>query len=239
VNASAAVSVSALSAGYNRLPVVHDVNLQVVPGEVVAIVGPNGAGKSSLLRCLVGQVAIYGGNIEVLDHHVRHGGPEELALLVRSGVAYISEHRSILRELSVGENLSLVMARVSAPQREERWNLAFELFPWLRDRLKQRAGVLSGGQAQMLALARAFVGGAKVVVIDEPSLGLSPLIVEEVAAHIATLARDHGAAVVVADQGNRNIVEIAGRVMVMRSGSFVSEVSAGQFLELESELYGF
>jgi branched-chain amino acid transport system ATP-binding protein len=214
-----------LSAGYGQLAVIRDLDLHVDEGEVVALIGRNGAGKTSTLLALAGELKPMSGEVRWMDKpttapmHVR----------CRSGLGYLTEERSVIMNLSTLDNLRL--ADVS-PER------ACELFPALQPVLKRTAGLLSGGEQQMLALARALCRDPKVLLADELSLGLAPLIVSRLLATLRTAAQDRGLGVLLVEQHVRQALAIADRVYVMDRGTVTlsgpAEDMRGRLDEIEA-----
>ncbi len=193
-----------LAAGYGSTVVVRDLNLTVSPGEVVALLGPNGAGKTTTLMTLAGAQAPLRGEVRV-------DGAATTAPLhrrARAGLGLVTETRSVLMTLTVAQNLAV--AKVSKDR-------ALELFPELREHLNRRVGDLSGGQQQMLALARALAGGPRVLLADELSLGLAPMVVDRLLGAVRAAA-DAGVAVLLVEQHVRKVLAVADRVLVMQRG---------------------
>jgi branched-chain amino acid transport system ATP-binding protein len=223
-----AIEARAVSAGYGKLRAVTDVHLTVPAGGVVALLGPNGAGKSTLLKVIAGLMKPWSGHVSFDGRDVTGA---DAATLARSGVCLVPEGGGFFGELSVGENLSLFRTK------RQGLDSVFEAFPALEERLRQRADTMSGGQKRMLALARALLARPKVLMVDEPSLGLSPLMVAEVFAMIRRLA-DSGLSVLLVEQYVDQAVELADYVWVLRKGRVAlageaSEVAAsGAFHEL-------
>ncbi len=205
-----------LRAGYGRGEVLHGVDLELAAGDLVAVLGPNGAGKSTLLQVLAGHLRPRAGSLEVAEVELA-GAPAEL--LARCGVYLLPEGRAAFPNLTVAENL-----RVSsgAPERTlaPRIDQALELFPRLAERRSQLAGTMSGGEQQMLALARAFVADPRVLLLDEPSLGLAPLVVDEVFEAIARF-RATGTSIVLVEQYVHRALAVADRAIVLSSGAVV------------------
>jgi branched-chain amino acid transport system ATP-binding protein len=206
----------ALSAGYGAMPVVRNIDLEVRPGEVVALLGRNGAGKSTTLLALSGELRPLAGDV-ILDGAPARGGLPERA---QAGLAFIPETRSVFKELTVAENLRL--GRGPATR-------ALELFPELRDHVNRRADLLSGGQQQILALARALAAEPRVLLADELSLGLAPLIVRRVLDAVRSAA-ERGIGVLLVEQHVRQALAIADRAYLLDRGEVALEGSAAEMI---------
>lgn len=212
-----------LRAGYGAINILWDVSLTIDAGRVTTIIGPNGAGKTTLLRAVMGMVPLTAGEI-----HFDHQLLEETRTwdLIERGLVMIPEGRMVFRDMSVEENLLLgafpKARREAALRNLER---GYTLFPKLRERRKQLAGSLSGGEAQMLAMARGLMSEPKVLLIDEPSLGLAPVIVQEIFAIIEALKVD-GKTIVLVEQNTRLAVKAADHVYLMQSGKVVLSQAA-------------
>ena len=207
-----------LVAGYGPIRALDDVSLEVGAGETVAIVGANGAGKTSLLMAISGLVPLRSGQIRYQGRPLAGVSPHEIA---RAGIGHVPEGRRIFPYLTVRENLELgaVARRERAGLRED-IAAACDLFPVLASRMRQLGGTLSGGEQQMLAIARALVGRPRLVLLDEPSLGLAPLMVEKVFAAIASLGA-RGIAVMLVEQNARAGLRLATRAHVLEHGRIV------------------
>jgi ABC-type branched-subunit amino acid transport system ATPase component len=203
-----------LRAGYGRTEVLRGVSLHVDPGEIVAIIGPNGAGKSTVLRAVYGQCEIRGGEIR-LDGAVLTGTPAHR--LVACGVACVPQGRAVFPSLTVAENLDLGVYQEGGRPDGARLEEAFARFPVLRERLGQRAGTLSGGEQQMLALARALLSRPRVLLLDEPSLGLAPRVQDLLFRTIADVNAS-GVTVLMVEQNARRALALAHRAYVLELG---------------------
>ncbi|HYO86924.1 MAG TPA: ABC transporter ATP-binding protein [Dermatophilaceae bacterium] len=217
---SAGLEVEGLAAAYDRLQVLWGVSVKVAPGELVAMVGANGAGKTTVLRSVSGLLRPRAGTVRLGTVDITSMGAERIAGL---GLAHVPENRLVFPTLSVDDNLLLGgytrrKDGFHALRRQE----ALNLFPRLADRLAMAAGALSGGEQQMLALARALMSEPSVIVLDEPSLGLAPKVIGEIMSALSTL-REKGLAVLLVEQNVRAAFKIADRVLVMDRGRVVAE----------------
>jgi branched-chain amino acid transport system ATP-binding protein len=214
-----------LSAGYGKMAVVHEVDLRVEAGEVVALIGPNGAGKTTTLLTLAGELAPMDGEVRFL------GAPTTAPMHARcrNGLGYVTEERSVIMDLSVSDNLKL--AAVSPA-------VAFGYFPALEGIMDRRAGLCSGGEQQMLSLARALGRDPLVLLADELSLGLAPIIVTNLLKAVRAAADERGVGVLLVEQHVRQALNIADRVHVMERGRVVlsgrSEEVVGQLGKIEA-----
>jgi branched-chain amino acid transport system ATP-binding protein len=213
----AMLSVAGLVAGYGKRQVLKGVDLNVAPGEIVAIIGHNGAGKSTLLKAIFGLVSIWQGRVIVDGRVFDSPSPQKL---LKAGVAYVPQGNRVFADLTVRQNLELggitLQSKALVLEGIER---TVSLFPALRFRLKQRAGVLSGGEKQMLALGNALVLSPRILLVDEPSLGLAPQLVGDALAQIQEMSRTLGVTVLIVEQKVRDVLTIAQRVYVLRNGS--------------------
>jgi branched-chain amino acid transport system ATP-binding protein len=221
------LEVDSLRSGYGRTPVLHDVTLQVGAGEIVALIGANGAGKSTLLNTIMGLITATAGDIR-FDGRVitRLPTPE----IVRAGLAQVPERRQLFGSMTVEENL-----RMGAYTSTDRATIAtdiqaqFRRFPILHERRRQSAQTLSGGEQQMVALARAMMSRPRLLLLDEPSLGLAPIIAARILEQVAAL-RDAGGTVLIVEQNARAALGIADRGYVMENGRITLSGSASELL---------
>ena len=210
------LSVEGLCAGYGLGDVLRNASFEVEAGELVAVLGPNGAGKSTLLRAIAGFVPPRAGVVRLRGVDVAGAAPSELA---RCGVYLLPEGRAVFPSLSVGENLRVATARPDRSGRlAERRRAVVDAFPRLGERMNQLAGTLSGGEQRMLALARAFTAEPLLLLLDEPSLGLAPLVVDEVFAGIERF-RAGGTAVVLVEQYVHRSLATADRAVILDRGT--------------------
>ncbi|KAK80920.1 ABC transporter, ATP-binding protein [Bordetella holmesii CDC-H635-BH] len=210
------LEVENLSVAYGGVQAVRDLSLQVRAGEITALLGANGAGKSSTLMAIVGAVRPKSGRVSFEGRDITGTPPQHL---VAQGIALIPEGARVFARQSVAQNLRLGAHTVrDEAVFAERLQRVYDLFPRLKERQEQLAGTMSGGERQMLAIGRALMSGPRLLLIDEPSLGLSPLLVEQVFDALAALNRDDGLSVLLVEQNMNQALEVASRAYVMQSG---------------------
>ncbi|MBV8150906.1 MAG: ABC transporter ATP-binding protein [Candidatus Eremiobacteraeota bacterium] len=224
----ALLEVHDLAAGYGDVPALHGVTLKADRGEIVALVGSNGAGKSSLLKAISGLLRPQRGFIRFDGQDLARVPAHEIVAL---GIAHVPEGRRVFATATVRDNLLLgAFVRRDAREREERLAGAFRAFPRLEERLHQRASTLSGGEQQMLAIARGTMSGPKLLMLDEPSLGLAPKLIPVIYDGIKQIASD-GTGVLLVEQNVRDALSVADRAYVLQTGKVVAEGSARELLD--------
>ncbi|MDO9507880.1 MAG: ABC transporter ATP-binding protein [Thermovirgaceae bacterium] len=212
-----ALRVEDLNVHYGTIHAVQGVSFSVNEGEIVSIVGSNGAGKSTIMWTLAGVVASSGGIVEILGSPL----PSKPNEVVARGLALVPERRRLFSALTVEENLIMgAYLRKNDQKVKDEMQRCFQLFPILRERLKQRSGTLSGGEQQMLAISRALMGNPKILLLDEPTLGLAPLIVETVMETILRI-RKEGMTVLLVEQNATRALEISDRGYILEAGRFL------------------
>ncbi len=216
---------------YGHIQALKEVTLHVNPGEIVALVGANGAGKTTLLHTISGLLRARSGRILFQGQDITKA---RAAAIVRAGISHVPEHRQVFGTLSVYDNL--LLGAYQRYRRDGRKAVQrdieeiFDLFPRLRERKKQMAGTLSGGEQQMLAIGRGLMARPKLLLLDEPSLGLAPLIVRDLFQLIASL-RDRGQTVLLVEQNARAALKLADRAYILETGRIVLEGNAHELLE--------
>ncbi|HYA02417.1 MAG TPA: ABC transporter ATP-binding protein [Syntrophobacteria bacterium] len=221
------LQVKEIKVRYSGLPVIHGVSLKVYPGETVCVVGANGAGKSTILRAIMGSQRAFEGEVLFNDEAIQNFQTEAI---VRLGVVYVPEERMLFRPLSVEENL-LLGAYCLKDQEQIVKNLEFifAIFPRLRERRKQAASTLSGGEQQMVAVGRGLMSNPRILMLDEPSLGLSPILVDELFEAVVKL-KNEGLTILLVEQKVREALEMSDRGYVLQTGKIVQEGAGAELL---------
>ncbi len=213
-------------AGYGSLQVLYGMRLKVETGKVTALLGGNGCGKSSTMKCVMGMLRIKEGSIQFEQEPIQGLKPHEI---FRRGIAMVPQHRELFPGMTTEENILLGgMPRCPKRERKPRLERILARFPRLHDRLKTRAGNLSGGEQQMLATARAMMSQPKLLLMDEPTAGLAPVVVDEIAGIIAEL-KERGETIFIVEQNVRVALRVADYVYVARQGRVVMEGSVDEF----------
>ncbi|MGI6669406.1 MAG: ABC transporter ATP-binding protein [Acetivibrionales bacterium] len=219
-----------LNAGYGDLQVLFDINIHVEENEVVTLVGSNGAGKTALLRVISGLERIKSGTVTFMGQDLNNVPAHARASM---GISHIPQGRGILGTLTVLENLKMgAYPKKFRHLTEKGIQNAFEMFPILKERQKQLAGSLSGGEQQMLAIARALMTEPKLLMLDEPSLGLAPFLVEEVFGYISEISK-RGTSILLVEQNLVQALRVADRAYILETGHVVMEGSAEELMENE------
>jgi branched-chain amino acid transport system ATP-binding protein len=213
---------------YSGLPVLHGISIRLDAGETVCVVGANGAGKSTLLRSVMGTQKAFEGRICFKDREIQRLRTEEI---VRLGIVYVPEEKMLFKPLSVAENIRLgAFVLKDRAQIEKNLDFVYHLFPRLRERRDQAASTLSGGEQQMVAIGRGLMSGPKVLMLDEPSLGLAPILVDEVLDTVRQLKQE-GISILLVEQNVREALDLADRGYVMQTGRIVEEGNGRELLE--------
>lgn len=225
------IDIEGLTAAYGRIEVLHGVDLSVPRGSVVALLGPNGAGKSTLLKVVSGQLAPTAGHVHLGGVHVNGAAPDELA---RAGLCTIPEGRAVFPNLTVLENLQLVS--YAGLDKRDVYEIALNRFPRLAGRYDQLAGSLSGGEQQMLAMSRALASEPAVLLVDELSMGLAPMVVRELYDVLDAVA-DEGVTVLAVDQFAASVLAVADYAAVMTHGEITAVGEPDEISDHLSSLY--
>jgi len=220
------LAIEKLQVAYGKVQALWDVTLGVPDGEIVALVGANGAGKTTLLKTVSGLLRRHSGAITYEGKHIEEASPPEI---VRHGVVHVPEGRKLFPEMTVIDNLLMGAFTVPQSERPQRLERVFDIFPVLKERRKQIAGTLSGGEQQMVAIGRGLMGGPKLLMLDEPSLGLAPILVEEVFRVITEINR-LGVTVLLVEQNTQNALSLAHKGFVMELGRIALSGSGSELL---------
>ena len=218
------LDVGRLESGYGKIRVLHGVDLKISAGEVVALLGPNGAGKTTLLRALSGLLPVNSGGVSFAGRDITNATPRETA---RQGLVHVIEGHRVFTQLSVTDNLLLAAYDLPRGERIARLEQALSFFPEIAEKRHERGGALSGGQQQMLTVAQGLVRRPRLLMLDEPSAGLSPVLVDRVLDVIARL-RSQGTAVLLVEQLLEKALRIADRVYALAQGHIVLEATTSE-----------
>ena len=217
------LSVTGLWANYGATPILQGVDLSVGKGEIVGLIGRNGVGKTTTLRCLIGLLRATSGSIRVLGHDMT-GKPSDA--FARLGIGYIPQGREVFPRMTVAENLS-VGQLIGGPAGKKLHDLVYQYFPILRDRRRQLAGTMSGGEQQQLAIGRALIGNPALMLLDEPSEGIQPSIVQMICEALKSIREELGTTILFVEQNLDTILAISERCYVMEKGRIVAEIGQG------------
>ncbi len=209
------LEVKNIQTGYGKKQVLFDTSLEVKQGEIIAIIGPNGAGKSTILKAVCGLIPVWDGKILFNDTQINGSSP---AKNVKRGITFCPQGNRVFDELSVNENLQIGGIHLKKKELAGRIDDVLQLFPMLKDRLKQNAGTLSGGEQQMLALGRALIPEPRLLLLDEPSLGLSPGLIATAFEKIQQINRERGTVILIVEQKVRKVLKICHRVYGIKLG---------------------
>lgn len=229
MNDAALLSVAGISSGYGPIPIVRNVDLQVAPGEIVALVGRNGVGKTTLIKTIMGLIRSTAGSVSFLGKDITRLATSRRA---RLGIAYVAQGRGIFARLSVEENLK--MGELVGKDGTCNYERVYDLFPILRRRRRQKGGSLSGGEQQMLAIGRVLVGNPKLLLLDEPSEGIQPSIVQELGEIVGQLRESISLTVLLVEQNWDLVARAADRCEVMEKGEIVARLNAEEMAHPET-----
>lgn len=220
-----------LTAGYGSFQALFSVNLEVKKGEAIAVIGPNGAGKTTLLRTISGMLPVQSGNLSMEGTSLKDVPPYRI---IDFGIAHVPENRRLFSSMSIEDNLRMGAFTPNArPHFEERLDFIFDLFPRLKERRSQIAGTLSGGEQQMCAIGRALMSSPKLLLMDEPSAGLAPVIVNQVFQLVQQI-RDQGLTVLIVEQNIEQVLQIVDRAYLMEVGAIKISGKAEELIQSES-----
>ena len=223
------LEVNQLHTGYGKKPVLFGLSLEVKKGEIVAVIGPNGAGKSTILKAICGLIPVWEGSISFENSSLNGSTP---ARNVKRGITFCPQGNRVFDELTVSENLQIGGIHLKKKELAPRIDEVLHLFPTLKDRLKQNAGTLSGGEQQMLALGRALIPRPRLLLLDEPSLGLSPGLISTAFERIQQINAEKGTAILIVEQKVRKVLRMCHRVYGIKLGK---SVFAGSPSDLEND----
>ena len=217
-----------VSAGYGSFQALFGVSLEVKAGESVAVIGPNGAGKTTLLRAISKLIDLSGGDVTMEGRSLRQVAPHEV---IATGIAHVPENRRLFPRLTVEDNLRMGSFLVTARSRfPEKRKFVFDLFPRLEERRNQLAGTLSGGEQQMCAIGRALMSGPKLLLLDEPSAGLAPVVVQSIFELVRTICAE-GYTVLIVEQNIRQVLKVVSRAYLLEAGRIVLSGKAEDLLK--------
>ena len=221
------LAISNVSAGYGSFQALFGVSLEVKAGESVAVIGPNGAGKTTLLRAISKLIDLSGGEVTMEGRSLRRVAPHEV---IATGIAHVPENRRLFPRLTVEENLKmgsfLVTSRTHFPEKRK---FVFNLFPRLEERRNQLAGTLSGGEQQMCAIGRALMSGPKLLLLDEPSAGLAPVVVQSIMQMVKRICAE-GYTVLIVEQNIRQVLKVVDRAYLLETGRIKQSGAAAELL---------
>jgi len=217
------LAVSGLWANYGATPILQGVNMNVGKGEIVGLIGRNGVGKTTTLRCLIGLLPAKTGSIRILGQDMT-GQPSDA--FARLGIGYIPQGREVFPRMSVAENLA-VGELIGGPEGKKLYDLVYQYFPRLKERSLQLAGTMSGGEQQQLAIGRALIGNPSLMLLDEPSEGIQPSIVQMICQVLKSIRQDLGTTILLVEQNLDTILAISERCYVMEKGRIVNEIEKG------------
>jgi branched-chain amino acid transport system ATP-binding protein len=229
------LTINDLTAGYGKLEVLHGVSLTVEPGQFIAILGPNGSGKSTLVKSVFGLTRIFGGSI-FFDKTSLLGLPTEK--IGGYGLAYIPQRENVFTSMTIHDNLLLAVRNLNQPAAQQSLSQIYQLFPILEQRQKQRAGRLSGGERQMLAIALGWLARPRLMLLDEPSAGLSPLFVKEIFRVLRQLC-ENGLTLAVVEQNARSILRWCDYAYILREGQIAFQGASADILADEETVKSY
>jgi branched-chain amino acid transport system ATP-binding protein len=221
------LKVSGLHAGYGRTPILQGIDLEIMRGEIVSLIGRNGVGKTTTLRCLMGQLAVSAGHIWFQDKEITSLPSDARA---RLGIGYVPQGREVFPRLTVEENL-FVGRSIGGPGGRKLTEMVYQYFPRLQERARQPAGTMSGGEQQQLAIGRALVGNPALILLDEPSEGVQPSIVQMICETLKSIRDDLGSTILFVEQNLDTIMALSERAYVIEKGRVVGQIGKDQITD--------
>ena len=220
-----------LNAGYGSFQALFDISLNVKAGEAVAVIGPNGAGKTTLMRVISGMTEPFSGDMEMEGKSLSSFPPHQI---VELGIAHVPENRRLFPGMTVEDNLKLgAFAKTARGDSAKNLEFVYELFPRMKERRSQLAGTMSGGEQQMCAIGRAIMSGPKLLLMDEPSAGLAPVVVQQVFGLVRRI-REEGYTVLIVEQNVQQVLQVVDRAYLLEAGQLIDSGKSEDLLESES-----
>ena len=220
-----------VNAGYGTFQALFDISLEVNAGEAVAVIGPNGAGKTTLMRVISGMTAPFSGNLTMEQQSLTTIPPHQI---VELGIAHVPENRRLFPSMTVEDNLKLgAFAKKARGDSKKSLDFVYELFPRMKERRNQLAGTMSGGEQQMCAIGRAIMSGPKLLLMDEPSAGLAPVVVQQVFGLVRRI-REEGYTVLIVEQNVQQVLKVVDRAYLLEAGQLIDSGKSSDLLESET-----
>ena len=220
-----------VNAGYGTFQALFDISLEVNAGEAVAVIGPNGAGKTTLMRVISGMTAPFSGNLTMEQQSLTTIPPHQI---VELGIAHVPENRRLFPSMTVEDNLKLgAFAKKARGDSKKSLDFVYELFPRMKERRNQLAGTMSGGEQQMCAIGRAIMSGPKLLLMDEPSAGLAPVVVLQVFGLVRRI-REEGYTVLIVEQNVQQVLKVVDRAYLLEAGQLIDSGKSSDLLESET-----
>ncbi|MBT7731391.1 MAG: ABC transporter ATP-binding protein [Rhodospirillaceae bacterium] len=224
------LDLNGVNAGYGSFQALFDISLEVKAGEAVAVIGPNGAGKTTLMRVISGMTAPFSGSLKMEGQSLGAVRPHEIVDL---GIAHVPENRRLFPGMTVEDNLKLgAFAKKARGDSDKNLNFVYELFPRMKERRNQLAGTMSGGEQQMCAIGRAIMSGPKLLLMDEPSAGLAPVVVQQVFGLVKRI-REEGYTVLIVEQNVQQVLKVADRAYLLEAGQLIESGNSADLLASE------
>ena len=225
------LDLNGVNAGYGSFQALFDISLEVKAGEAVAVIGPNGAGKTTLMRVISGMTAPFSGDLTMENQSLTTIPPHQI---VELGIAHVPENRRLFPGMSVEDNLKLgAFAKKARGDSKKSLDFVYELFPRMKERRNQLAGTMSGGEQQMCAIGRAIMSGPKLLLMDEPSAGLAPVVVQQVFGLVRRI-REEGYTVLIVEQNVQQVLKVVDRAYLLEAGQLIDSGKSSDLLESEN-----